>query len=357
MLKLKRTMMVALFCILISLSFLYMSGCKKSFQKPFIKGRMNVVGFYVETPGDESSYNSLVRYAKYIDTLSPLWLTVEGNGTVKDSTNLKVLEFAKKNNIKVIPLVNVANSKDSVLIDSRIKTETMNELIDLLKKYKFDGYNIDFEFIPNGAKNYVKDKNYLTAFMGTFRMMMKRENKALDMSVIPQYQVPVQISGIYDYHKLASLVDHVTLMLYDRHSSSTPPGPVSPEDWVEQNIKNALNQGFKPEQIELGVASYGYDWPVNKTGGFSLATKAILQKAAINGVIIHWSGIYQEPYYSYYDNTLKDIRQVWFENSFTLGEKINIAKKYKLYGICIWRLGFETPSFWSVISNKIGGVK
>ncbi|SNX54974.1 glycosyl hydrolase family 18 protein [Thermoanaerobacterium sp. RBIITD] len=349
----KRLIIVLLFIFVIA-SFL-LTGCKKAAKKPFAaKKSLNVVGFYVDTAGYDNSYSSLVRYAKNIDTLSPLWLTVQGDGTVKDSTNPKALDFAKKNGLKVVPLVNVADSKDSVLTDSKIKTETMNELISLLKKHNFDGYNIDFEFIPHGTKNYVQDKDYLTAFIGTFRMMMKKEGKILDISVIPHYQVSPEISGIYDYHKLAPLVDHVTLMTYDRHNESSPPGPVSPAQWVEYNVKDALNEGFKPKQICLGVATYGYDWPANKTGGFSSPTKTILQKAKMKGVNIQWSNTYHEPYYTYYDSTYGVKRQVWFENSTTMGEKIDVAKKYGIHGICIWRIGFETPSFWSVIVNKIG---
>jgi spore germination protein YaaH len=37
-----------------------------------------------------------------------------------------------------------------------------------------------------------------------------------------------------------------------------------------------------------------------------------------------------------------------------MAEKIDIAKKYGIHGICIWRIGFETPSFWQVIAKKIG---
>ncbi|WLY85417.1 hypothetical protein Q2T46_15785 [Thermoanaerobacterium sp. CMT5567-10] len=51
-------------------------------------------------------------------------------------------------------------------------------------------------------------------------MMMKKEGKILDMSVIPHYQVSPEISGIYDYHKLAPLVDRVTLMTYEWYKTT-----------------------------------------------------------------------------------------------------------------------------------------
>jgi len=357
----RKNLIMTILVIFIVVSLIFLNGCKsgtqKQFFKPFagVKGKkLQVVGFYMDSQGYDNSYQSLVRYSKYIDTLSPLWLTVEGDGTVKDSTNPQALNYAKKQGIKVVPLVNVANSKDEVLLDPNIRNKVISQLVVLLKKHDFDGYNIDFEFIPHGEKNYVKDKDYLTAFVAKLKPLVKKEGKILDISVIPHYQVPKEISGIYDYRELAHLVDHVTLMTYDRHNASTPPGPVSPEQWVEYNIKDALNEGFKPEQICLGVATYGYDWPASKSGGFSRPTKEIMTKAKLQGIEIKWSDKYQEPYYTYYDKITGTTREVWFENSYTLAEKIEVAKRYNLHGICVWRIGFETPSFWKVIDQKIG---
>lgn len=351
----KRKVLISMIFLLILILFAgLLSACKGKVKMPFVKKSLNVVGFYVDTEGYDNSYNSLVRYSKHMDVLSPLWMTVQGDGTVKDSTNLEALKFARENGLKVIPLVNVVESKDAVLLNLKIRGETINQLIQLLRKHKFDGYNIDFEFIPHGEKNYVKDKDNLTEFISVLRDKMKKEGKLLDISVIPHYQVSPEVSGIYDYHKLAPLVDHVTLMTYDRHNASSPPGPVSPAEWVEYNIKDALSEGFKPEQICLGVATYGYNWPANESGGFSLPTKEILENAKIKGINIKWSDKYQEPYYTYYDKTYGMEREVWFENATTMSEKIDIAKKYKLYGICIWRIGFETPAFWDVIIKKIG---
>ncbi|MEQ2129335.1 hypothetical protein QTP99_04880 [Caldanaerobacter subterraneus KAk] len=45
---------------------------------------------------------------------------------------------------------------------------------------------------------------------------------------------------------------------------------------------------------------------------------------------------------------------IFLKNSYTLAEKIEVAKRYNLHGICVWRIGFETPSFWKVIDQKIG---
>lgn len=345
-----------LFVVYLSICLLLfmVTGCKNKAQEKIFLNRpkFDVVGFYVNDNGPTNSFSSLQKYAKYIDTLSPTWLLVEKNGYVTDTTSEKVLSFARKNGLKVVPLVNVVNSNDTVLLDSAVRKRAISNIISLIKKHDYDGVNIDFEFIPHGPKNYVSDKDYLTKFIAILDSDLKKMGKTLDISVIPHYQVSPSIAGIYDYHKLAPIVDHVTLMTYDRHYASSPPGPVSPLEWVDYNVRDALKEGFQPYQICLGVATYGYNWPANSSGGFSEPTKAIVQKAESLGVNIRWSEKYQEPYYLYNDPVLGGTREIWFENSNTLAEKIKLVKDYKLHGICIWRLGFETPDFWKVIAEN-----
>jgi spore germination protein YaaH len=142
-------------------------------------------------------------------------------------------------------------------------------------------------------------------------------------------------------------------MCYDFKEAQSPPGPVAPFSWVEQNITLAIQQGFRPEQICLGVATYGYDWPVGETGGFSVPTAEIMKKITMNGYNVKWSDQYQEPYYTY-TNNFGESREVWFENANTLQTKLNLVNKYKLAGISIWRLGYEDQKFWDTIVSDLG---
>lgn len=362
-LKLKNKYFVAILCFM----FLLAVGCTQPSKKPIVPKKvtpltsktkkmtekLKVTTFSMEDKGKFDPNPSLRKHAKHIDRISPLWYSVQPDGRIKDVTNKEMLAFARKNKIKVVPLVNCVKSKGEVLTDKDVRDKTITELMRIVDKYKLDGYNIDFEFIPDGSQNYVKDKDLLTDFMKRLKARMQPKGKEVDMSVIPHYQVSQDVGGIYDYSKLAPIVDHVTLMLYDRHEESSKAGPVAPEKWVEENVKNALSEGFKPSQICMGVATYGYDWPASQTGGFSSATKEILETAAKYGAKVKWDEKHHEPYYIYTDKDSGQEREVWFESSHTLKEKIAMAKKYKVMGICIWRMGFETESFWKVIESDI----
>ena len=73
----------------------------------------------------------------------------------------------------------------------------------------------------------------------------------------------------------------------------------------------------------------------------------------MKGYDIKWSNSYNEPYYSYTGEN-GEKREVWFENAATLQTKIDLVKKYKLAGICIWRLGFEEQKFWNIVVKNWG---
>lgn len=347
---------VALLLIFVLTSLL--TGCPaKQLRKPPIgpgpAGKPIVTGFYTDESGPDSSFASLQRNEKLIDVISPTWLTINMDGSLVDTTSMRTLRWAKDRGIRVIPLVMLAQSKDTVLAldNARLRAETA--IIAAAQKYGFEGLNIDFEFIPTGPQSGAFDRTLITKFMQEIYPQLRKLNKEIDMAVFGQYETSPQIAGLYDYPKLSKLVDHFTIMTYDKHEASSPPGAVSPLGWVEGNIKRAIDLGLKPKQIGLGVATYGYDWPQGQQGGFSTPTKAVLEKAAVKGVQIKWDNGWQSPYYTYINNQGRP-REVWFENSTTLKQKIALAKKYGLHGIDIWRLGYETPAQWQVIADNIG---
>ena len=335
--------------------FTSLAGCSKA-KKPLIPGttRPGVSGFYVNAPGSDDSLPSLKKHTDVLNEVYPLWYHVKADGSLKEEPNQEAINVAKKNKVKILPLINVVPSQDTILRDQAARDKTIANIVRVVKQNNYDGVNIDFEFIPTtGQQDFRVDRKEMTEFMKLLNQQLKKMGKETHMCVLPHVGVSPEMSGVYDYAGLAPYVDKVTLMCYDHSQAGSPPGPLAPFSWVEQNIKTATKQGFKPSQICLGVATYGYDWPSGQTGGFSAPTKDIMQRVSMKGYDLKWSSSYNEPYYSYTgDNGEK--REVWFENAATLQTKIDLVKKYNLAGICIWRLGFEEQKFWNIVVKNWG---
>jgi spore germination protein YaaH len=333
-------------------------GCASKSNKPFLKTGMKnrplVVGYYVNDPNGYNSLHSLQNHAALLNEIHPLWYHVKTDGSLQKEVNPQAITFAHKNNIKVIPLVNLVPSQDAILLNPSLQDKAIANLVQEVKANNYDGIDIDFEFLPvSGHKDFNVDRDQLTIFMKKLHAQMKNLGKETHMAVLPHIGTAQGLAIVYNYAELAPYVTRVALMCYDYKESSSPPGPVAPFSWVERNIATALQQGFRPEQISLGVATYGYDWPVNKVGGFARPSIQIMQQIMQKGYTVKWSNQYQEPYFTYTDQS-GITREVWFENAATLQTKINLVKKYKISGISIWRLGYEDQKFWNKILSNWG---
>ncbi|ACX51368.1 glycoside hydrolase family 18 [Ammonifex degensii KC4] len=348
----------ALYALVGCLALLFLGAGIGAMRKPAVPAplyRPKVVAFYVDEPGHPTdSFPSLKAHGRLVDEISPLWYSIMPDGSLDVKVNREALRVARSYGLRVVPLINVGKNDDTFLRDPAVRDRTIANIVDVVKREGYDGINLDVQLMPVDGKNFAHDRDLLTDFVRRLRDALKPMGKTLAVSVVPHVQVSPEVSGIYDYGALAQLVDKVALMTYDRHQDSSPPGPVAPFGWVEDNIKEALNQGFRREQILLGIATYGYDWPAGRAGGFSRPTKDIMEHASRLGVPVKWSDQYQEPYYIYTAPNGKQ-REIWFENSYTFRQKIELMKKYRLAGIAIWRLGFEEKHFWDALKRHFPG--
>lgn len=331
-------------------------GCAE--RKPLGKagGKMTVIAFYENgwgSPLQPSSLPSFQKHVKSIDFVSPFWFTVNMDGTVENKHNQEAMDFARANKIPIYALFN--NKKDVVpgnatmLTDSAARVKSIAEIVSLVNKYGYDGINIDFEVIP------AKEGDKLTAYVKELADQLKPKNRKIAVSVIPRIGTTEDISGAYDYTALAGIADQFVLMAYNEHFPASKPGPVAAAKWVEDNITDALKE-VPQEKLYLGIAMYGYDWPGAKPGTAETVDYIPMTEAAARagrqGVEISWDDQARVPFYKYEKGGVT--REVWYENDKSVKVKLDLAKKYNLPGIAIWRIGFEDEAVWQAIKEKLG---
>src|SRR5271155_5670480 len=118
----------------------------------------------------------------------------------------------------------------------------------------------------------------------------------------------------YDYKYFASQVDAIILMNYDFRWSSSPPGPIAPQDWFVRNIDNMVKL-VPPEKLVMGIANYGYDWPAKtKSVPNPIAQPVTFQQGVITAVESESDIVFDpdtlNPHYSYEDADDR-IHNVW----------------------------------------------
>lgn len=311
-----------------------------------------LIGFYAEWwATDTSSFNSFSKNTDTIKTIAPFWATLDENGMVNDrggNDHASVLSFAHQNNVSVLLMVNNAKQEGqgntpihTILSTPALRTKAINNLEAYIKKYNLDGINIDFEMVDSS------DKDNLSAFMKELSLRLKPQGYIISIDVFPKQNESNDVSIAYDYAQLANYADKIILMTYDNHGSWSDAGPIADINWVEKNLKYAL-QFIPKNKLFIGIAAYGYDW--SSKGVESLEYAPIMKLSQQFNSPILWDESAKSPHFSY---TGSDgiSHQVWYENKESLQYKLDLVTKYDIAGAALWKLGEEDPGYWDVFKN------
>ncbi|MBO8125908.1 MAG: SH3 domain-containing protein [Firmicutes bacterium] len=321
---------------------------------PHVPAGLQTIGYYATSyPGDDSSLRSMAEAGSTLTGVAPFLFTVDSYGNIFGDNDWQAMEQAKKAGRTTLALVhNVRGDWFNTQVAHNLlskevnRTRAINQILDILKKYGYDGVNLDLEAVKPS------DRNYLTSFVRELSWALRPKGYLLTISV------PAKTwddrnnswSGAYDYKAIGEYADWVMIMAYDQHYKTGRPGPVAAIDWVEQVVKYAIST-IPREKIILGVPTYGYDWPTNGNPGRSVSYAQAMKIARDNGIQPKWHPTYKVPYFSYVSGSM--IREVWFESSWSLEYKLDLVKKYGLKGIALWRLGLEDPRTWEVIGAHL----
>jgi len=295
---------------------------------------------------------SLERNKDYIDVISPFWYHVNADGTletVENGENQKILNLARVNHIEVIPTI--SNSFDGEKIHEILnnpieKKKNIQIIVDKVNKMKYDGIDIDYE----GVKS--EDMDAFTAYIKDLRAALNKYNKKLTIAIQAKTFDTLKIYGDrgQDWPKLAQYVDEFRIMAYDYGWKGSIPRPVAPYYWVDDILEYAVANVPK-EKIYLGVPFYGYGWSQEFFSSYTYLTiQYILEKY---GVDFQYDPLQKTNRLFYVsENDTRDPKiahQVWFENHISLEPKLELAKKYGIAGISIWRIGKEDSENWRSI--------
>ena len=316
-----------------------------------VSSRLTLNGFYTNGRGTGSSYSFLAGRGRLLDEVSPLWYHVGGDGSLSSGVDREALELARQSGLKVIPLVALSPGGRRVLLDPAARKKAAAAVAGAVREMGYDGVNIDFELIKRPGENYLEEKEGLTLFISDLGQMIGPLGKRLDLCVIPPSRPPSHLAPIYDYQSQAGLVQRMVLMAYDYSHPGSDPGPIAPLPWVEENIGSIISLGVPAEKISLGIAAYGYDWPAGKPGGSARSAAEILRAAREGGLEVGWHDHWQEDFLTH-TRPGGEPREVWFESGRAAALRMDLAKKYRLAGISVWRLGYEDDSFWEAATQR-----
>lgn len=320
--------------------------------------------FYMtDTP---EGFESFKKNINQISIVCPQGFFISHEGVLSGSVDHRILELAKSNKIKVMPLI-VNSGFNSQLLHTIVSTPQVRKrsirmMLDYAKQLGLDGWQFDLEGLN------IADRDSFTVYFKETALALHAAKLQLSAAVVHTVE---NVGGPTPYHsflfenwragysfkELAEAGDFLSIMAYDQHTRRTPPGPVAGVDWVERIIQYLISEGVPTEKISLGIPDYSVHWFPDYTedrGGFCNG-----QQIGYN-LVQHLLGKYNAQLtwnekagcnYAVWDND-GVYEYMYIEDAQSLKPKLGILEKYKLRGISVWVLGREDPQFWTVLQKQ-----
>ncbi|MFR6152570.1 MAG: glycosyl hydrolase family 18 protein [Peptoniphilus sp.] len=320
----------------------------KSTSKKTSDGPINLTWDYTYAEHSEDKINQ-IKDIKGLDVIIPTWFSIRnGNGDMIDRGNQNYIKKYKDLGIDVWAYLDNSfdpNITHEALSNENTRKKVINKTLELCKKYGMKGINIDFEHTK------IDDRDYITDFVREFRQAAG-DDFIITVDVTPQISADVTKEP-YDRKALAEIADYMVVMAYDQHwGSSDKAGSVAQYKWVEGSV-NVLFRSIPNKKMILGVPLYTRLW---KEAGGKVTSKTISMDEvariiAAKGLKPVWDKESQQNYIEYQENNAD--YKIWIEDANSLEKKVSLVNKYNLAGVGSWRLGFETPNIWDVISKEL----
>ncbi len=309
--------------------------------------RLWILGYYTEDyPGDFRAIDTLRQQGSRIDAYADFAFQLKSDGHFTGQVNTLALQEAVEHGTAPLILFHNFNGKTfdplplrSVLSSTATQQNCIGQMVNLLPATAA-GVHVDFEGVEAPYRI-----PFLT-FLESLRAALHDRGLLLTIS-IPAKRSEWEAPG-YDFSSIGRLCDSITLMTYDEHYSGGSPGPIASLPWMTQVLDYAIR--FIPnEKLLLGIPVYGYDWSNEPTS--LVPMRDIPKLVAQTNARVLWSDQAVEPYFYYWKGRVK--HTIRYENELSAKIRLSFIKSYKLRGLAIWRLGYETSRFWQELTSKL----
>jgi spore germination protein YaaH len=295
--------------------------------------------------------------------LAPQCFWVDQDGFVHGEIPAEVQKAARCANLPVMPLViNLGfdrSTAHTLLRSIKAQERAAMYLGYLAGRDHYVGWQLDLENIDPA------DKLCYARFAERVATRLHRDHRLLSVAVAPRFSDaypdnrPTEFrtgewGAPFDFRALGRVADFLTLMAYNQHSASSPPGPVAGYDWAKAALDYAL-RCVPHTKLVLGVPLYGREWVETSQGttSRSLAYRDLTPYLEGNGSEPHWDERWRTTWFQVRDGEAQ--RTAWFDDNRSLREKLKLMQLYHLRGFAAWRLGVEDPQFWPMAAQFVAG--
>ncbi|MFM9827301.1 MAG: glycosyltransferase [Sphingomonas sp.] len=311
-------------------------------------GKPLAIGFYV--PWDADSASSLQRHIGALDWVVPSLISVTG-----PSPALTIIPDARFDRIlaglahrpAVLPMVqNASNgvwdtaSATALLSNVSARQALARRLARLVANNHFAGLVFDFENLP-------------AAVLPAYRALIAETKAAFGAN--PGLVVVTLPADDADWSPRAfgAVADRVMLMDYDYHWQGGESGPIAPQPWFVEQLRNTVRAVGK-DRLIVAIGSYGYDWH-DHTADAMTVEEAWLA-AHDSGAQIMFDKASGNAGFGYESNGdgngdhAAAHHDVWMLDAASVWNQLRAVRTEGVQAVALWRLGSEDPGVWPALA-------
>ena len=300
----------------------------------------------------------------YIDILSPNFLSeLKSDGSfayrfANADIPKYLVALGQSKGARVVPLVmGSGKTASEILKDPAKRQNFVKSALKVIEETKADGIMVDLEALDDDAEN------GLTSLMRELYTNLNPKGKLVMICVMPKTSPTAEPWLVeYNYKDLAKYADYIQIMSYDKHYSTSAPGPIAPLDWVRQVMAYAVTQ-IPAEKILMGVPYYGRSWWAegNKWSSTAFGWAVATETAEEFGAAITRGGITSTdpigvPTFKYVDEQGRS-RTAYFDDRLSWSEKLKLLDDFSLGGIGGWAMGWinekSAPELYPLLKERM----
>ncbi len=364
----KKILFSFLVCVL---TFNLLSATPQAMANPTISKEMKAVGYYTSwsaysgfTPDKiDATKLTHINYA-FANINKELKITL-GDSYI-DPSNIKKLNGLKKVNPNLKILISVggwswSDKFSDVALTDKSRITFANSCVDFIKKYGFDGIDIDWEFPVSGGlptnKYRKEDKQNFTLLLKTIREKINTQGKKDGKSYLLTIAGGagsigidnVELWNIHRYLDFANIMTYDMHGTWDRYTDFNAPLYVNNDSLnyvkssIDTTVKSWINAGFPKDKIVIGIPFCGKQYNMvniwnnglyqTYKGGASISYADIASKYLNKqGFIRYYHSEAMVPWL--YNGTTF----ISYEDEESIFNKANYIKSNGLGGAMIWEL-------------------
>ncbi|XP_044746225.1 probable chitinase 2 [Coccinella septempunctata] len=290
-----------------------------------------------------------------------------GKGGFQRITNLRTAYPHVKVTVAIGGWNEGSTNYSRLVSDEKRRRRFVKNALLFVKKYNFDGLDLDWEF-PGKRGGNPSDKENFLLLVKELRAEFKKHNLLLTAAFGAGKDT---IDVAYDVEGLSAYLDFIHMMCYDYHGAwdqkTGANAPLKADDVlsVEYSINYMLQLGAPPNKLVLGLPLYGrtflleksvvtnpkkkmklgmpasnigFQGPFTRENGFMGYNEICLE---LNNKTAGWTTYWDSKSHTPY--AVNENKVLTYDNQRSLREKIQFAMQKKLAGVMVWSI--DTDDF------------